>query len=159
VKNFLKADVPIGLLVLTGALKHLLRWAALAFVLHGLWEVAQLPLYTLWDDMNRQRVVLYLLHCLAGDVLIASTLFLLAAAFLRDFAWPDHRPWRGGIIIIVIGVVFTGFSEWYNVYQTQAWSYAEAMPLVFGIGLTPLLQWIVVSALMVAIVGHCKKPA
>ena len=138
-------------------LKYLSRWSMLAFGLHGLWEVAQLPLYTLWVDPDSQRVILYLMHCIGGDVLIATALFLFAAAILRDFVWPARRPWLGGTIIIVLGLIYTGFSEWYNVYQTQAWSYTEAMPLVFGIGLTPLLQWIVVSALMVAVFGRRER--
>ena len=119
----------------------------------------QLPLYALWSDTNRLRVVLYLLHCVGGDVSISSALFLLAVACLRDFAWPAHRPWRGSMIVIVIGLAFTGFSEWYNVYQRHSWNYADAMPLVFGIGLTPLLQWIVVPALMVAAIGYRKRSA
>jgi hypothetical protein len=138
-------------------LKYLSRWSMLAFGLHGLWEVAQLPLYTLWVDPNHQRVVLYVLHCVGGDVLIATALFLFVATLLRDFAWPARRPWLGGTIVVVVGLIYTGFSEWYNVYQTQAWRYTEAMPLVFGVGLTPLLQWIAVSALMVAVFARWKR--
>lgn len=130
-------------------MKHPLRWALLAFVLNGFWEVAQLPLYTLWQDTDRGRVVSYVLHCIAGDVLIATVLFLLAAAMFRDFAWPVRRPWRGGLIVVAGGLVYTGFSEWYNVYQARAWAYAGSMPLVFGIGLTPLLQWLVVPVLTI----------
>jgi hypothetical protein len=111
----------------------------------------------LWVDPDRQRVILYLLHCVGGDVLIATALFLFTAALLRDFAWPARRPWLGGTIVLVAGLIYTGFSEWYNVYQTQAWSYAEAMPLVFGIGLAPLLQWIAVSALMVVVFARWKR--
>ena len=158
-ENFHQADAPIGLLEITGTMRYLFRWAALAFVLHGLWEVAHLPLYALWDEPNRLRIVLYLLHCLAGDVLIATSLYLLAAAILRDFAWPTHWPWRGGVVIIVTGVGYTGFSEWYNVHQTHAWSYSEAMPLIFGIGLSPLSQWVVVSALMVVLAGFWGRRA
>jgi RsiW-degrading membrane proteinase PrsW (M82 family) len=51
--------------------KHLLRWSALAFVLHGLWEMAQLPLYALWHEATALRIAVYVLHCLIGDVLIA----------------------------------------------------------------------------------------
>ncbi len=151
------ADAVPGLPEMTEVMKYLFRWALLAFFLHGLWEVAHLPLYTLWEEPERQRVVLYLLHCLAGDVLTASSVYLVAAAVLRDFYWPVHRPLQGGAIIVVTGVVFTGFSEWYNVYQTHAWSYSEAMPLVFGVGLSPLLQCIVVSTLMVVIAGRWNR--
>lgn len=129
----------------------------LAFGLHGLWEVMQLPLYTLWSEPNRWLIVAYLLHCLVGDVLIATALFLLVAALLRDSTWPAHKPWFGGTATIVAGVVYTGFSEWYNVYQTHAWRYTEAMPLLFGIGVSPLLQWIVVSAVMVVLLANRNR--
>ena len=133
------------------ALKRLLRWAALAFMLHGLWEAAQLPLYTLWEDSDRRRVLAYLLHCIAGDVLIATTLFLSVAALFRDSAWPVHRPRRGGLVMITAGLAYTVFSEWYNVYRAGAWSYAASMPLVAGIGLAPLMQWLVAPILMIVI--------
>lgn len=136
-------------MAIPGAMKHLLRWALFAFVLNGLWEVAQLPLYTLWQDTDRARIVSYALHCIVGDVLIATALFLMAAAIFRDFAWPALWPLRGGLIVVAGGLVYTGFSEWYNVYQAHAWVYADSMPLVFGIGLAPLLQWIGVPTLMI----------
>ena len=131
------------------ALKRLLHWALLALVLHGLWEAAQLPLYILWEDTDRRRVLAYLFHCIAGDILIAVTLFLSVAALFRDSAWSTHRPWRGGAIMVVSGLAYTVFSEWYNVYQLRTWSYAASMPLVMGIGVAPLVQWIVVPAIMI----------
>lgn len=137
-------------------LKRLLHWAALALVLHGLWEVAQLPLYTLWEDPSRRRIIAYLIHCIAGDVLIATTLFLFTAALFRDFAWPLHRPWRAGVIMVAMGLIYTVFSEWYNVYRAGAWAYAASMPLVAGIGLTPLMQWIVVPVVMIVIIRRWR---
>ncbi len=128
-------------------MKYPLRWAMLAFMLNGLWEALQLPLYTLWQDTDGWRIVSYVVHCVAGDILIASSLFLLAAAIFKDFAWPARRPWCGGLIIIAGGLTYTGASEWYNVYQVHDWAYADSMPLVFGIGITPLLQWLVVPIL------------
>jgi hypothetical protein len=132
--------------------KRLLHWALLALVLHGLWEAAQLPLYTLWEDADRRRVLFYLLHCIADDIMIATALFLSVAAIFRDSAWPTHRPWRAGVIMVAMGLSYTVFSEWYNVYQLRAWSYAASMPLVTGIGLAPLMQWIVVPILMIIVI-------
>jgi hypothetical protein len=137
--------------VISDALKRLLRWAALALVLHGLWEVAQLPLYTLWEDSDRRRILAYLLHCIAGDVSIGVALFLLVAAIFRDSDWPGPRPWRGGLVMITAGLAYTVFSEWYNVYRAHAWSYAASMPLVAGIGLAPLMQWLIVPILMIVL--------
>lgn len=137
-------------------LKFLLRWVLLAFVLHGMWEIVQLPLYTLWENPDHRRVVLSLLHCTAGDVLIATSLFLLTAAPFRSFTWPVRQAWFGGSVMIAAGLVFTIFSEWYNVYRAGAWSYAASMPLVAGIGLSPLMQWIVVPVLMISMIRRWR---
>ncbi|MBI5752148.1 MAG: hypothetical protein HZA59_08405 [Hydrogenophilales bacterium] len=133
------------------ALKRLLHWALLALILHGLWEAAQLPLYTLWADSSCRRILSYLFHCIAGDVLIAMGAYLITATIFRNIDWPWRDVWRGGAVMIVLGLVYTVFSEWYNVYQLRAWSYAASMPLVMGIGLVPLMQWLVVPILMIVI--------
>jgi hypothetical protein len=48
----------------------------------------------------------------------------------------------------VFAVAFTVWSEWYNVYRAGNWAYVAAMPTIVGIGLSPLLQWIVVPGAM-----------
>ncbi len=138
------------------ALRRLALWALLAAGLHSLWEFAQLPLYALWDDPDRGRVARYVLHCLAGDVLIAVTTFLLTAIVFRDLDWPRRRPWSAGAFLLALGLAFTAASEWVNVYVLNAWAYKDSMPLVAGIGLTPLLQWVAVPLLMILAVRRMK---
>jgi len=128
----------------------------MAIVLHSFWELAQLPLYDLSNDPDRARIVAYLLHCVLGDVLIATVLFVLTSMVLRSLDWPLANPWRGGSLVISLGLAYTAFSEWYNVYETKAWSYAPPMPLIGGIGLTPMLQWIVVPALMIMTIRRMR---
>ena len=130
--------------------KHLLSWAGLALVLHVLWEIGQLPFYQLPLDL---RFRLYaVLHCTLGDVLIATLTFCGTAALMRSWNWPVRAPWRGGLLMVTAGIVYTGFSEWYNVYRIANWTYAPRMPLLAGMGLTPLLQWLLVPSLMLVIV-------
>jgi len=56
---------------------------------------------------------------------------------------------------IVLGAGYTIFSEWLNVEIRRTWSYTAAMPVVpfIGTGLTPLLQWLIVPSLALAIIG------
>lgn len=124
-------------------------WVCFAFAFHLVWEMAHLPLYGLWSDDSGQRITAYILHCTVGDVLIATSVFLGTAAALKRLDWPLQRPWWGGVLMVTAGLTYTVFSEWYNVYKIGAWSYTEAMPLVGGVGLSPLLQWLVVPSLMV----------
>ena len=124
-------------------------WAGLAFVLNLTWEVAQVRLYTLWAEADRLTVAWSLFHCSVGDVLISLALFALAGVALRRADWPASRPWAGGAIAVTGAVAYTVWSEWYNVYRAGSWGYTANMPLIFGIGLSPLLQWLVLPPVMV----------
>ncbi len=55
---------------------------------------------------------------------------------------------RVAVAAISVGLTYTAFSEWLNVYVRHSWTYAELMPIIpgTGIGLSPILQWIVVPA-------------
>ena len=46
-------------------------------------------------------------------------------------------------------MAFMVWSEWYNVYRTGAWGYAPAMPTIYGIGLSPILQWLFIPPVLV----------
>ena len=124
-------------------------WAALAFVFNLAWEIAQVRLYTLWADADRLTVAWSLLHCSIGDVLIALALFALTGMALRHADWPTSYPWRGGAIVVIGAMSYTAWSEWYNVYRAGSWGYTAGMPLVFGIGLSPLLQWLILPPALV----------
>ncbi len=132
--------------------KRVLDWSVPSFALNLVWEIGQLPLYTLYRTEPLGRIAYAVIHCTVGDVLIAVFSLLLAALLTRHADWPLTRPWVGGGIAILFGLSYTVYSEWYNVYQSRAWAYSESMPLVFGIGVSPLLQWLVVPAALVVIV-------
>ena len=132
------------------------RWAVLALVLHLVWEIGQLPFYTLWEETNAWRIALYVTHCVLGDVMIATLAYLAVALAWRQADWPRLRPWTGGIMLVALGLGYTVFSEWYNVYRAGAWAYAETMPRLLGIGLTPLLQWLVVPSAMLVLIQRTR---
>lgn len=129
----------------------LLQWAVLALGLHLLWEIGQLPFYTLWAETDAWRIALYVAHCTLGDVLIATLAYLAVALTWRRVDWPRQRPWSGGAMLLALGLGYTVFSEWYNVYRLGSWAYAGAMPQILGIGLTPLLQWLIVPVVMLVL--------
>jgi hypothetical protein len=84
-----------------------------------------------------------------GDVVIALAAYALAGVVLRNADWPVSRPFAGGATAVVATMAYTAWSEWYNVYRTAAWGYLPAMPTLFGIGLSPLLQWLVIPPVLV----------
>jgi hypothetical protein len=141
-----------------------LSWVALAIGLaaigHLLWEAAQLPLYTLWRTGTRREIAFALLHCTGGDILITTVTLAAAAALARVFRWRAFG-WRMVFTVIALGAAYTVFSEWLNVEIRRSWSYAASMPVLpwLGTGLTPLLQWVIVPGLTLAIIGYRYRRA
>lgn len=119
-----------------------------------LWEILQLPLFTLWNQGTPGEIAFAVAHCAAGDLLIATA--TLGSAIVVGFAWSwPRRQWhRVAILTILFGVGYTAFSEWLNVYVRSAWAYSNFMPTLrlgtAGIGLSPLAQWIIVPIFALA---------
>jgi hypothetical protein len=124
-------------------------WSALAFVLNLIWEIAHVRLYTIWMEADGPVIAWAILHCSLGDVVIALTMFALIGAAMRHLDWPASHPWTGGTMFVAGAVVFTAWSEWQNVYRAGNWGYTESMPTIFGVGLSPLLQWVILPPLIV----------
>ena len=131
-------------------------YIALAGGLNLAWELAQLRLYTIYQQ-DAATLAYALAHCTAGDMLIAGFTYLVAAAATRSWRWPLQHPLSGLAAAIPAGVAYTALSEWLNVYVKGSWAYTDAMPLVFGIGLAPLLQWLVLPAVQVAVLRRVDQ--
>lgn len=128
----------------------LLRWyLAASAVLHLGWEILQLPLYTLWRTGSRADMAFAVFHCSAGDVMIAALALLAALLILGRSTWPAQHESPVIAAAVAIGAVYTVYSEWLNTVVRKSWAYADAMPLLPGIGtgLAPLLQWLLVPPL------------
>ena len=123
--------------------------AALAFVLNLAWEIAHVRLYTIWAEADYPAVAWAVLHCTLGDVAIALAMFTIAGLQLHRMDWPASQPWAGGITVVIGAMTFTIWSEWFNVFRIGNWSYTENMPTLYGIGLSPLLQWLAQPPVMV----------
>jgi len=125
-------------------------WSALAFVLNLVWEIGHISLYTLSREATPPVIAWSIIHCTVGDVLIAVGLFAFAAIVFRRVDWPMSHPLFGSALVVIAALVFTAQSEWYNVYRSGAWGYTSSMPTIFGIGISPLLQWLILPPVMVA---------
>jgi hypothetical protein len=114
------------------------------------WEFLQLPLYTIWSTGTAQEQAFAVMHCTVGDLLIALSTLALALIIAGDHSWPRGRFWPVAILAIIFGAAYTAFSEWLNVVVRASRTYSGWMPVIslFGlnIGLSPLLQWLVLPA-------------
>jgi hypothetical protein len=133
-------------------------YIGLAAIGHFFWEAGQLPLYTLSQTARPREIVIALIHCTGGDILITAITLTVAAALARLFRWRAFG-WRMVSTAIMLGAAYTVFSEWLNINIRLSWSYTAAMPVLplFGTGLTPLLQWLVIPGLAFAIIAYLDR--
>jgi hypothetical protein len=115
------------------------------------WELAHLPLYTLWRTGTPSEKLFAVVHCTAGDLLIALVSLTAGLVLAGHRDWPARRFVIVAVFTLTFGFCYTVFSEWLNVVMRKSWAYSDLMPVVsvFGLrlGASPLLQWMVVPTL------------
>ena len=122
------------------------RYLVFAAVANLLWEFAQMPLYTIWLTGTVGELVFAAVHCTGGDVLITLSTLVLALLLISASDWPRANTGRVLAAALLFGVGYTIFSEWLNIELRGAWAYRDLMPVipVIDVGLSPVLQWVVV---------------
>lgn len=118
------------------------RWLALLAVGFGLnvgWELAQAPLYG-----GRAPTAIYFRAAVNDALLIAVA---VAAGLLASRRWTSAF-WP----VLVAGLGATAIFIEARALATDRWSYADAMPTVGPIGLSPLVQLPLLGALAVLVV-------
>ena len=138
--------------------RAVLLYLALAGAGHFLWEIAQLPLYTIWWTGTKREILFAVVHCTGGDLLITTSALSLAALGARIGRWPLFGG-RMALTAILLGVAYSVFSEWLNTQLRRSWSYTEAMPVLppLGTGLTPFLQWLLVPGVALGYAGRTVR--
>lgn len=86
------------------------RYLVLFTPLSLLWEIAHLPLYTLWTQASPARIVYALIHCTLGDMLIGVLALLAALVVTRAGPLECWRWRRLGAVTVGFGLVYTAGS-------------------------------------------------
>jgi hypothetical protein len=66
-------------------------YVGVIFVGNLVWEIGQLPMYTIWQDGTAWQQAIAVIHCTLGDVLIATSALLLALMIVGGREWPTRH--------------------------------------------------------------------
>jgi hypothetical protein len=127
-------------------LRVIRRYLIFIAVTNLIWEFAQLPLYTIWDEGTTGEIVFAAVHCTGRDVLISGAVLLVVLMAVGTPNWPRERIRLVALLTILCGLAYTIFSEWLNIEIRGSWAYSDLMPIVpiINAGLSPISQWIVI---------------
>lgn len=125
---------------------------------HLAWEIAQLPLYTIWTDGTPREIAFAVAHCTAGDIVIAMVALAVALTATRSSQFLQWNLLFVGALTLAIGLAFTVVAERVNLALGH-WAYTAAMPRipVLRVGLTPFTQWIVIPLAAFAWLRHLQR--
>jgi L-cystine uptake protein TcyP (sodium:dicarboxylate symporter family) len=126
-------------------------------LLNGVWEFAHSPLYV-DHSQGWGYVVWSRLHCTVGDVMILLSCFWITSLLSRSRHWLLRPKFALPLVLfITLGVTYTVFSEWFNTQIRESWEYTTRMPTLFGIGLSPVLQWIVIPPILIQLIRASNR--
>ena len=127
--------------------------AVFALLLNFAWEVLQAPLFVGVADTRFVDVIKGCAQATVGDMVIMLIAHAGISLVARSRHWvltPSRRQLAG---FSAIGVSITVVIEWLATHGrwVSSWNYAPSMPVVpgLGIGLAPLLQWVILPLLVV----------
>ena len=124
-----------------------------SFLLHFVWEMLQFPLYGGMATAAHWLGIRMCLRATVGDVAIALSAYIVVAAWTRTWYWRASRIRIAAYL--TVGLATTVLFEVLNVYVWHRWAYAPAMPILLGVGVSPLLQWIIVPLLAFWLSRRC----
>ena len=82
------------------------------------------------------------------DVLMVFAIYALVSLLRWDWLWFKSRNWGWALFIILLPL-WQAAVEYQAVYLAHRWEYLPNMPLIFGIGLSPLLQMLILPSLAI----------
>lgn len=127
--------------------------ALFALLLNFPWEILQAPLFEGMALAPYWEAIKSCARGSLGDGVIMLVAYWLVAAHAGSRRW-IMAPTRPQLLLFVTaGVVITVVVEWLALHGSwfDGWRYSPLMPVIpgIGIGLSPLLQWIVLPLLLV----------
>jgi hypothetical protein len=115
----------------------LFKLGVVAFFLNLLYEILHSLLYTTCWQAPLPRYIQLMLKASIFDAIAIALLYGVSTVIF---------PLYGIAAFLVACIAFAWFWEWYSL-KKRKWQYTKHMPLVLGVGLTPLIQLAVTGLL------------
>ena len=118
-----------------------------SFLLNFLWE--SLHGYSLYMDhiIDSDKYVRMMLYMSFMDAVTIFSMYLVCAFFIKNILWLKDLNRKRLVIFFIMGLLVAVVAEYWAVYVSHEWHYNDRMPVIFGIGLSPLIQLSVTGVL------------
>ena len=120
-----------------------------AFIINLIWENLQAPLYTGYQSFGQ-----HFLFCLVAsliDAVVILAFYFIISLIRKNVLWLLNIRPPDTLLLLALGL-FTAvlFEKW--ALKSSMWDYTSEMPIIFRLGLVPLIQLAILSVISVYIV-------
>ena len=121
------------------------------FLFSIVWEFSHSALYDWNKPPIKGNYLKSISSSIIGDVIFLSLIFLIIAIINKNLSWIMDPRAMDFVWVAIFGILFAVLIELRAISESK-WSYTAAMPTIFGIGLTPLIQLAITGALSLFLV-------
>ena len=134
----------------TKRIKTVVSYVIFAYLLNFFWETWHATyLYETHAVDSIKSYIGMIAYVSLVDAVLLLGIFTIGAVIWKNFSWYEvmNRQKRAYVVLLAMTIAIA--IEIKGVYVLDQWSYGEAMPAVFGIGISPLLQLAVTGLLSI----------
>ena len=114
----------------------LILLASFVFVFNLIWEFLHSELYL---DLTGIPPITHLILASFTDLFLVFFIFLINSFLRKKITWIESPKKFDYLVLIIFGILISVIIEIYSLSMGR-WAYKETMPMIFGIGLSPLVQ-------------------
>ena len=122
-----------------------------AVLLNFPWEFLQVPLFEGMAEAKHWEAIRICTRAALGDGVIVLIAYWSTVAVWRDRWWFKAPNPTQICAFVAVGLAITFVLEHLATrsdHPAWGWRYSELMPVALGVGLTPILQWILLPPLI-----------
>lgn len=141
------------------AVKKFIKIIVLVFLvslpLHFLWELLHSLLYNV-SQLPYNNYILILIRATVADGIFMVLFYIIGLVKNKNLDWINRLKKGDYFLILISGLILSVINEIINVQYLGRWSYTPLMPTFFNVGLTPVLQLMILPFVVFWIVNKIK---
>ena len=129
-------------------------WLAIhGYLIAFLWEMLQMPYYAM-SHLSAWETTINCSLASLGDACIMVFAYFVASWAVNDRYWLSSRIRKPVMVFLVTGLVITLVVEYFATSAAWGWKYSAKMPTLLGIGMVPIVMWIVVPLIALGLASR-----
>ena len=125
-----------------------------SYLLNFVWE----SIHSVWlyggHNFSADQYVRMVCYVSAVDALLVLGIFFFISLAWRNAFWIKRMNSMHVLVVLLTGILVSGIVEYRAVYVLKEWRYGPNMPIILGIGLSPLVQISMTGLLALWVTGR-----